>query len=93
MTCASCAAHVERALREVQEVTEVNVNLATEWAAIEYNPDGLAVADFVQVIQDTGYEVPVEVVNLQSTFTSSLLRSCSQSSLTGLLAVEEEALP
>src|SRR5699024_10843636 len=36
MTCASCAASVEKALRKVQGVEDVNVNLATNKATIEY---------------------------------------------------------
>ncbi|RLC75459.1 MAG: hypothetical protein DRI61_14870, partial [Chloroflexi bacterium] len=36
MTCASCASHIEKALRELPKVLSVNVNLATERATIEY---------------------------------------------------------
>lgn len=36
MTCASCVARVERALRKVPGVQEVAVNLATESAHITY---------------------------------------------------------
>ena len=38
MTCASCVVHVEHALRDVDGVLSVNVNLASEQAAVEYLP-------------------------------------------------------
>ena len=41
MTCASCAAHVGRALKGVEGVTGVKVNLATERAVVEYDPETL----------------------------------------------------
>ena len=36
MTCASCVAHVERALKAVPGVAAASVNLATERAGIEF---------------------------------------------------------
>jgi Cu+-exporting ATPase len=36
MTCASCVAHVDRALSGLPGVLNVNVNLATEQATVEY---------------------------------------------------------
>ena len=44
MTCASCVARVERALKKVPGVAQATVNLATESAGIELNA-GEAVAD------------------------------------------------
>ena len=38
MTCASCVARVEKALKKVPGVTEASVNLATESARITYAP-------------------------------------------------------
>jgi P-type Cu+ transporter len=35
MTCASCAGRVERALRQLPDVTSASVNLASEQARIE----------------------------------------------------------
>ncbi len=36
MTCASCASHVTRALRDVPGVEDAAVNLATERATIQH---------------------------------------------------------
>ena len=38
MTCASCAGHVENALKKVPGVISADVNLATEKATVEYIP-------------------------------------------------------
>ncbi len=64
MTCASCVAHVERGLREVQGVTEANVNLATERAMVQFDPKRVKLADLVTAVRDVGYDVAVEKVIL-----------------------------
>ncbi|KAA2261080.1 copper-translocating P-type ATPase [Solihabitans fulvus] len=53
MTCASCAARIERKLNKVDGVT-ATVNYATEKAKVSF-PDGLSPADLVKVIEATGY--------------------------------------
>ncbi|MGW5717677.1 heavy metal translocating P-type ATPase [Amycolatopsis sp. NPDC003865] len=53
MTCASCAARVERKLNKVDGVT-ATVNYATEKAQVSY-PDGLTVADLAAVVEAAGY--------------------------------------
>ncbi len=56
MTCASCVTHVEHALRDVEGVKSVNVNLATEKATIELESD-LDMGKLVYAIEDAGYGV------------------------------------
>ena len=57
MTCASCVAHVEHALKEVDGVTSVNVNLATERATLEVVPGLVSLDDLRRAVADAGYEV------------------------------------
>jgi Cu+-exporting ATPase len=57
MTCASCVAHVEHALKELDGVVKVNVNLATERALVEYVPGLVGMEDFRRAVADAGYEV------------------------------------
>ncbi|HEY76119.1 MAG TPA: copper-translocating P-type ATPase [Thermoflexia bacterium] len=64
MTCASCVAHVEKALEKVEGVEEVHVNLATEKAVVEFRLDAATVGDLVEAVRETGYEVPTETVTL-----------------------------
>lgn len=56
MTCASCVAHVERAIRDLPGVTEATVNLATERVHVYYFPASAAFADFSAAVADAGYE-------------------------------------
>ncbi|MDR7523747.1 MAG: heavy metal translocating P-type ATPase [Armatimonadota bacterium] len=56
MSCASCVAKVEDALRAVDGVLEASVNLAREQAAVEYVP-GVAIPEALRrAIRDAGYE-------------------------------------
>ncbi len=64
MTCASCVAHVEKALGKVEGVEEVHVNLATEKAVVAFRLDAATVGDLVEAVKETGYEVPTETVTL-----------------------------
>ncbi len=53
MTCASCAARVEKKLNKLDGVT-ATVNLATETARVSF-PDAVTVADLIAVVERTGY--------------------------------------
>ncbi|MET8515634.1 heavy metal translocating P-type ATPase [Streptomyces sp. NPDC005077] len=53
MTCASCAARIEKKLNRMDGVT-ATVNYATEKAKIAY-PDGTDVADLITTVEKTGY--------------------------------------
>jgi Cu+-exporting ATPase len=60
MTCASCAATVEKALTQLGGVKQANVNLASEKASVEYQPDKVTLGTMVNAISDTGYSVPLQ---------------------------------
>ena len=64
MTCASCTAHVERALKGVNGVEDVNVNLATEKASVQFSTGAVRIEDLVEAVRETGYEIPTEAVIL-----------------------------
>jgi len=57
MTCASCVARVERALKKVPGVLDAQVNLATEQATISALPDPALRERVVRAVADAGYEV------------------------------------
>ncbi|RME35149.1 MAG: cation-translocating P-type ATPase, partial [Thermoflexia bacterium] len=57
MTCASCVAHVEDALRALPGVVSVVVNLATEKATVTFVPGTMGMADFRRAVAEAGYEV------------------------------------
>jgi len=56
MTCASCVARIEKALKAVPGVTEANVNLATERATVRLVTGAADAATLVKVVAATGYE-------------------------------------
>lgn len=57
MTCASCAAHVERALSKVPGVVTASVNLAAEKATVTFVPGLADLAEFKHAVAKAGYEV------------------------------------
>jgi Cu+-exporting ATPase len=58
MTCANCAANIERALnKKVKGVTQASVNFASERAAIDFIPDTVTVDEIVAAIEKAGYGV------------------------------------
>lgn len=60
MTCASCAAAIERALRKLSGVHEASVNLATERATVSYEPDIVRLSTIKQAITAAGY-TPLDI--------------------------------
>lgn len=59
MTCAACVRAVERSLKKLDGIESVSVNLATETAAIKYNPFQLRLSDIKEAIIKAGYQ-PLE---------------------------------
>jgi Cu+-exporting ATPase len=58
MTCASCAARIERKLNKLDGV-EATVNYATEQATVNYDPAGVAVDDLIRAVEASGYGASV----------------------------------
>ena len=56
MTCASCVARVEKALKRVPGVQDASVNLATESARVVYAPSEQMQARLLRAVRDAGYE-------------------------------------
>ncbi len=57
MTCASCSARVEKALRNVPGVIDATVNLASEHATVTFTPTDVTWNDLVAAIENAGYGV------------------------------------
>ena len=64
MTCASCVAHVEGALKDVPGVSSVNVNLTTEKANLELGNGDVSPQELVKAVDEAGYAIPVEQFDL-----------------------------
>ncbi len=59
MSCASCAARIERRLTKQPGVSSANVNFATKVATVKYDPTATAPADLAQAVKDIGYTARV----------------------------------
>ncbi len=55
MTCANCAANIERSLKKIDGIEHVNVNLATERADVAFDDARVAMNDIIANIQRAGY--------------------------------------
>ncbi|MFC3549477.1 heavy metal translocating P-type ATPase [Lysobacter cavernae] len=58
MTCASCVARIEKALRKLAGVLEASVNLATERAQVRIT-DAVSDADVIAAVREAGYTAQV----------------------------------
>ena len=55
MTCAACAARIEKNLNKLAGV-QASVNLATEKASVRFDPASASLDDILQRIRDSGYD-------------------------------------
>jgi P-type Cu+ transporter len=58
MSCAACAARIEKVLSATEGVREANVNFATSRATISYDPATTAPDRLAATVEDAGYRVP-----------------------------------
>ena len=73
MHCASCSAIVTKKLSEVEGIRQVNVNLATEQATLEFDGNALTDETLNEVVNKYGYSLEAEPppVTLRSAVTDS----------------------
>ena len=64
MTCASCVRRVERSLGKVEGVASASVNLATERAAVSYDPGKVGLDELKGAVEKAGYGVRHEEITL-----------------------------
>ncbi|MCX8128663.1 MAG: heavy metal translocating P-type ATPase [Clostridia bacterium] len=56
MTCAACAARIEKKLSKLDGVSRAAVNLAAEKASVEYDSKKIKIADIIKAIESLGYK-------------------------------------
>jgi Cu+-exporting ATPase len=64
MTCANCAATIERNLKKLDGVISAAVNLSAERATVHFDKAKLAIADIIAGIQRAGYGVAIGEANI-----------------------------
>ncbi len=59
MTCAACAARVEKSLSRIEGVAQAGVNLATEVASVRVAPGAVRVSELIAAVEAAGYQARV----------------------------------
>lgn len=67
MTCGACVSRVEKAIRNIPSVSNVSVNLATEFATFETASYELPLKVITDAIKDSGYDISLESIQLDIT--------------------------
>jgi Cu+-exporting ATPase len=70
MTCATCVAHVEEALKSVPGVVSAVANLGSEKATVEYL-ESTTYAEMKKAVEDAGYELGKEIEGLEDVSETS----------------------
>lgn len=61
MTCAACAARLEKVLNRREGVSNASINFAMQTAAVEYNRDQIDIKDMINTIRKAGYDAEEKV--------------------------------
>ena len=61
MTCSSCSANVEKAVRKLSGVDTVNVNLLSNSMTVDYKDSDIDSTTIIKTIQDAGYDASIFV--------------------------------
>ncbi|MDI6603928.1 MAG: heavy metal translocating P-type ATPase [Thermoanaerobacteraceae bacterium] len=64
MSCAACAAKIEKELKNMKGISDANVNLALEKATVTYDPERINTKDMENSIKDLGYDIIKDKVEL-----------------------------
>lgn len=67
MSCASCVAHVEKALKKVPGVSDASVNLATESAQVTLGSSSVQAEDLIRAVEEAGYDAKLIVPHEEQT--------------------------
>lgn len=63
MTCAACSNRIEKVLNKMDGISNANVNLALEYATVEFNPQDVSVQDIIARIEKLGYGAQLKEEN------------------------------
>ena len=67
MTCANCAANIERSVKKIDGIGDVMVNFANEQAKVSYDPKQVNLDTLVKNVKKAGYDVAGAHVDLPIT--------------------------
>ena len=97
MYCAACVVHVEGAIRSLDNIHSVSVNLANETAKVEVDNDYTNYPVIISAVRNSGYKVPLDTVRI-SIYAQDEQVDISKlehglSALDGVISVEAEENP
>lgn len=82
MTCSACSAHVEKSVRALNGVQDVNVNLLSNSMSVEYSEEKVKLGDIIGAVQRAGYDAAVPgAQSAESVETAPRARSTAQDEL------------
>jgi len=64
MSCASCAAKIEKGLAGMEGVSQATVNFAAEKATVLFRPDKTNLSNLIEKVKDLGYGAKLEKITL-----------------------------
>ncbi|MFR1686982.1 MAG: heavy metal translocating P-type ATPase [Massilimicrobiota timonensis] len=66
MTCSACSAHVDKAVRHLDGVQDVNVNLLSNCMVVDYDENKVNDAMIQKAVEDAGYKAALETQSVQA---------------------------
>lgn len=66
MTCSACSAHVDKAVRHLDGVQDVNVNLLNNCMVVDYDENKVNDAMIQKAVEDAGYKAALETQSVQA---------------------------
>lgn len=59
MSCSACVAHVEKAVKKLDGIQALNVNLLTNSMSVRYDESNISASEIRAAVNDIGYEAVV----------------------------------
>lgn len=87
MSCAACAARVEKVLNNLEGIKNAAVNLAVEKAVVEYDKNIISIEDIIDAIKKLGYDAVSEQAD---TISSAVLKVSGMSCAACAARVEKQ---
>lgn len=87
MTCAACANRIEKGLNKMEGVSNANVNLALEFATVEFNPQQVSAADIISRVEKLGYEAHIKKENEMEQKETEILKKTQKLIVSVLLSL------
>ena len=86
MSCANCSATIEERVGELDGVTAVDANYATDEGSVTYDPATVSLGEVVAAVRDAGYGVATETVSIGITDMSCA--NCAETTAEALEATD-----